>query len=236
MRCGVTRAPLRHLTSAAGRAGKSRAPCVLRWLPRKLQPTFRHLGTELSESTGKPVLPSGRGATGRSSPPVHVQLHRRRPVTADICPHCHCELGPHRSGEGTDLCLDVLQFIHFVIFWETQGFPHSVGGFETAGLIPRPQRPITSQRLLISASLTLRRDRSLGGVVSSTSLQLPCVPHTLSSVHLLGAFPTTLFVAWLDDAKGTVGVTACPPFMVVPPLPSAAGGEVAMPLLIPNLL
>lgn len=125
---------------------------------------------------------------------------------------------------------------HFLIFWKTQGFPHSVGGCETAGLIPRPQRPITSQRLLISAPLTLRRDRSPGVALSSTSLQLPGVPHTLSSVRLLGAFPRTLFLAWLDDAKGTVGVTACPPVMVVPPFPSAAGGEVAMTLLTPNLL
>lgn len=34
---------------------------------------------------------------------------------------------------------------HFLIFWKTQGFPHSVRGFERAGLVPQPQGPVTSQ-------------------------------------------------------------------------------------------
>lgn len=178
---------------------------------------FRHSGTELSECTGKPMTTSGRG-------PPAARHHRytcscigdgpSQLTSAPIATVSWDLTTPARALICVWMCSNVN---HFLIFWKTQGFPHSVGGFETAGLIPRPQRPITSQRLLISASLTLRGDHSPGVAVSSTSLQLPCVPHTLSSVRLLGAFPTTLFLAWLDDAKGTVGVTACPPFMVVPP-------------------
>lgn len=68
----------------------------------------------------------------------------------------------------------------FLIFWRTQGFPCSMPGFETGALVPRPQRAVTSQRLLISAR---RLDAQEGPFPGNCSEQHPICPAPLGLPH-----------------------------------------------------